>query len=502
MGDAFVRALMALENSQALPLEEPNGEANCPIGRIRIGIFFDGTGNNMWTDWKREKELNGRPLPPGEAGNGASSVVKLYQKYGPRQMPVLEKAYHHGVGADYDDDGNEIAVDTSLDPDAKPAHPDRHGNTLKGVPFGAGGKARIEWGLRMLAEFYSYKNNDKAKEKYYDVFGFSRGAALARDFANQVRTQRIANLKEEVSSSYFSLSYYGSVDSTAMTKTAKKKNYQPFDPNTITPKFMGIFDTVAMWGWGTGSFLHDVDHTYVEYCVHFVAEDEFRKLFPLSSIFMDPNTQDEWFSGYQEPRDYKRWMTEFFYPGCHSDIGGSYLNRSDIEPRKLLGFEYKSGKKGKQGDLRFIPLYDMYRAMKRAKVPIQSIPKPTGKCVELYEKYCAYRQSKDWANHVEQGQSQYIHWYENQDFLDRFYGPTGIRSLWVSDDYRDANADYLALRETYIHDSASEMTGSWLFGEKASEGERLRLQRKVIPAAAQPKYQRRQPVRPHGLPKR
>src|SRR5262245_10235284 len=155
MGDAFMRALAALENGQGLPLESPCGEARCPRGRIRIGIFFDGTGNNMWTDLRREQRQNGRPLPQGTRDNGATNVVYLYQKYGPRRQPVLDKAYHHGVGTDYDGNGDAIPVDPSLDPtmgqtmDGRPKSQteDRKGNG-RGTVRGHGGKARIEWGLR------------------------------------------------------------------------------------------------------------------------------------------------------------------------------------------------------------------------------------------------------------------------------------------------------------------------------------------------------------------
>jgi hypothetical protein len=260
---------------------------------------------------------------------------------------------------------------------------------------------------------------------------------------------------------------------------------------------MGIFDTVAQFGWFTGDFLLDVDHTYVEYCVHFIAEDEFRYLFPVTSIFMDPKADDEWFSGYQEPRDYAKWMTEFWYPGCHSDIGGSYLDRADTPAGRIFN---RSGTPGKKKDLQFIPLYDMYRAMRKAKVPIDAIPQPSGDCYTQYLAYCSFRQGKDWANHKENDQGRYIHWYESDDFMPRFYGPTGISRIWSSIEPRDSNEAYQRLLALYIHDSATESPGSTILGERAYFGSRPRLQRTVIAAAAQPRYARGTPVRPHNLP--
>lgn len=520
MGDAFVKALTALENGQAMPLAVPGGDARCPLGRIRMGIFFDGTGNNMWTDLKRENGVMAKPegermLPPGEAANGATNVVHLYLKYGPRQPPVLDKAYHHGVGTDYDGKvpgfRDEIQVDPSLDPtmgqtmDGKPKGQtqDRKGD-IRGTVRGHGGKARIEWGIRMLAEFYSYNNNEKAKEKFYDVFGFSRGAALARDFVNQVRTQLIPNLNKKAPSSYFTIDYWKSVGSEKQEANAEKDNYMPFSEDEITAKFMGVYDTVSQFGWETGTFLLDVDHTHVEYCVHFIAEDEFRKEFPLTSIFMDPKTKDDWFSRYQEPRDYKKWMSEFWYPGCHSDIGGSYLDRSDIPAGTFFGVTYRDEVKGKKGDIQLITRWDMYRAMVRAKVPIETIDKPSGECYKLYLEYCAFRADKDWANHLENPQGQYIHTFETEAFMDRCYGPKGLHSLWSKVVPRSTSTAHQALRKTYIHDSQTEMVEADLISKiiflraprADSDGNLPRLQRPVLYAGAQPKFSRNQPVRP------
>src|SRR5690349_6432455 len=37
----------------SLPVIPPGGTTACPDGRIRIGIFFDGTNNNAWRDWSK-----------------------------------------------------------------------------------------------------------------------------------------------------------------------------------------------------------------------------------------------------------------------------------------------------------------------------------------------------------------------------------------------------------------------------------------------------------------
>lgn len=540
MADSFAKAVEALLNGQALPLIPPSGEYKCPVGRVRIGVFFDGTGNNKWVDNKNV----GKPLAkkPEDTPNGPTNVVRLYDAY-KTQGTVLDKAYHHGVGTDWDGWFDRTDIDKEADPAAKTPTPYSPSNT-EGMLFGVGGKARIDWGLRVLAEFFSNNNNHLAKEKCFDVCGFSRGAGLARDFVNQVKNQRIANLNEEADRRFYGLGpindpknaiYTQPMDLGASTKevTGRRGNYRPHDPNTVFPKFMAIYDTVEAWGAGTGKWLPHVDHTYVECCVHMIAEDEFRYLFPVTSIFMDPNTSESrrkfdpvpnrpppvpTDKNYQEPRDYEKWMIEVWYPGCHSDIGGSYLPRAN-----------------KKWDLQFIMLRDMQKAMVKAGVPIGNVQQPTGDVLTYYEEYCGYRQGKDFALHQEKapGQTQYVHWYSTDEYMARFYGidknpdliyrglNAGLAALaqsggggagympppppppppppherWpaalkaVAADAREHQRCVQNLVREYIHDSASESPGSSLFGEslpKDGKG-RLRLQRKVIPTGAQPTY--------------
>ncbi|MDI1480059.1 DUF2235 domain-containing protein [Polyangium sp. y55x31] len=534
--DSFLKALEAMENGQGLPLQPPTGEQNCPVGRIRIGIFFDGTGNNLWVDEAHANDTYGEDGGP----NGPTNVARLFRAYR-KQGIVLDKAYHHGVGTDYTGWVTRARPNMN-DPAAKPSTPVVHRN-LTGMTMGAGGKARIDWGLRMLAEFFSNNNKWRIREKYFDVCGFSRGAALARDFVNQVRAQRVANLTKRTSPGFFRRNpdAIPSIE-TQFQDLAIREFFEPIDPSTIYPKFMAIFDTVEMWGPGTGTFLPDVDHTYVEHCVHLVAEDEFRTLFPLTSIFMDPNTEPgRQFPPverhrparprpdprYQEPRDYKRWMLEAWYPGCHSDVGGSYQPRSN-----------------KRWHLQFITLRDMHKAMVKAQVPIGAVELPfDGIILRLYEEYCGFRQNKDWATHLEQPsapKSQYVHWFESEEYMARFYGPdphaddpyrgmspivaglsqagTGMaashgvyvppptRPRWperlLAITSRDSNPSYQLLLRHYIHDSATESPGSTILGEATDRRGRQRLQRKVIPAGAQPQWTRNIPVRNQHRPPR
>ncbi|GGC07527.1 hypothetical protein GCM10011572_31500 [Pseudoduganella buxea] len=134
------------------------------------------------------------------------------------------------------------------------------------------------------------------------VFGFSRGAAEARAFANW------------------------------LFEVCEKRNEAwIFAGIPIRFGFLGIFDTVASVGipnslpelfveghqsWADGN-MHI--NPAIEQCVHFVAAHEVRASFPLDSV----RTNDK----------YPENAIEVMYPGAHSDLGGGYApNDLGISP--------------------------------------------------------------------------------------------------------------------------------------------------------------------------
>ncbi len=113
-----------------------------------------------------------------------------------------------------------------------------------------------------------------------DVIGFSRGAAMARDFANRV-AQRI--------------------DSGAWERLGA----------CVRLRFLGLWDTVAQFGIGgiLDAAWDLAVPTQVAYAAHAVALNEHRTLFPAESIAGSP------LGGVRIERG---------FIGAHSDIGGSY----------------------------------------------------------------------------------------------------------------------------------------------------------------------------------
>jgi hypothetical protein len=147
------------------------------------------------------------------------------------------------------------------------------------------------------------------------IFGFSRGAALARAFSNEM-------VKKTTRGPDGVLRYNGV---------------------PIRFNFMGLFDTVASFGVATKNFDMPFDEKdlvvspSVERCVHYIAAHELRFSFPVDLIRKDGKLTPNW--------------TETVYPGAHSDVGGGYEpicqgisnNYARIPMRDMMREAVKSG---------------------------------------------------------------------------------------------------------------------------------------------------------------
>jgi uncharacterized protein (DUF2235 family) len=137
--------------------------------------------------------------------------------------------------------------------------------------FGLGGHKRIRQALDRL------ENNIEAGDSVVDVVGFSRGAALAMSFANEMATK----IPE------------------------------------VTIRFVGVFDMVAQFGF-PGRHVN-AGHVVtlpanVKCCRHAMALDESRAFFPLTRLCDSHGNHDD-------------RLMELWFRGVHSDIGGGNRNR-------------------------------------------------------------------------------------------------------------------------------------------------------------------------------
>jgi uncharacterized protein (DUF2235 family) len=205
---------------------------------------------------------------------------------------------------------------------------------------------------------------------YLDIFGFSRGAAEARVFTSWLHELMLIDGKLFGVESYV--------------------------------RMLGLFDTVSSVGMtdavgshGHNSWGQEKDlriHRAVKNCVHFIALHELRTNFPCDSIAGAGGMVSETFS-------------EHFYPGVHSDVGGSYaagqqgkgvreeLSDPRVTVREGGGVEFVLDDSKK---LSQVPLNEMYLAANESCQEHESSPwipiaSKEGDNLKLPERFAMYR---------------------------------------------------------------------------------------------------------------
>ncbi len=225
---------------------------------MNVGIFFDGTCNRK-----------GFPRQFG-ADTNVAILSDMYLSAGGRQI------YERGVGtAVLNLFGHTFSNPLDL---------------VAGGLMGYGGQARVESAYAQLAAIY--RANPGAQINV-DVFGFSRGAAETRDFANYV---------------------YAHGDPTQWQSRFLLPDRTAGTPPAI--RFMGIFDTVPSFGIPGNALDFGLDleiPSNVGSVRHAIAQNELRPFFPLASVLP--------YEGYVDPAGR---IVERFFPGVHSDEGGGY----------------------------------------------------------------------------------------------------------------------------------------------------------------------------------
>ncbi|MDQ1097371.1 MULTISPECIES: T6SS phospholipase effector Tle1-like catalytic domain-containing protein [Chryseobacterium] len=223
---------------------------------ISIGIFFDGTGNNG---------INaGSPVKPAKNNESYYGCpTNIYKLFGLFQGD--EKIYVEGIGTVTGAEDSDFAMAICKNP--------------KGFQgYSCDDK------LAAASAFVTEKLHGLSQEYHFYIYGFSRGAMLARTFCNQLMQ---------------SAPQYG---------------------KTIRTKFLGVFDTVESAPFNT----YDVTvNEAVEAGLHICAVNECRYFFPLTGFFEDSKDKAD-----SEFRATQGVLREIFVPGVHADIGGGYLEGS------------------------------------------------------------------------------------------------------------------------------------------------------------------------------
>jgi len=226
------------------------------VTNLQFGLFFDGTGNNYEVD----------RLTPNDEYE-PTNIAKLFELYNETPDKGIGKHYINGVGT-----GGVNLRKQGDDADYSNIE----------MAFGLGIQKRVDQALAKLKAFA--KANKNIQNLNIDVFGFSRGAATARIFVNQLNQKfnednnLLSGVKPQV-------------------------------------RFLGIYDTVGSIGIsGDGSnagYNLNINPKAVVNACHLTAHNEFRKHFPLSSLRAANGSLAENF-------------VEKALLGAHSDVGGGY----------------------------------------------------------------------------------------------------------------------------------------------------------------------------------
>ncbi len=318
-GDLAPFALEEEDEEEEL-VEQPQQQARQGI-TLRIGVFFDGTGNNLANAAVTEKcrqddltlldertlgevvdycrahgfggsEGNGffTQTPDNSYGNAPSNVARLFDLYqddATRSLTKDErsasiKAYLEGIGTSSGEEDSVYGQATGM------------GDT--------GVVARVMQSPQKIQEsldrLLGNHPNLEIEGLEFDIFGFSRGAAAARHFANEILKSESGML--------------------ASLFNAQAPGFSAeFDWTTnVQINFIGLFDTVAAvadplsWDFSPADHHNPGVNLYLppdcaRKVLQLKARDEMRWNFALNSV--TPHHQ------------------EITLPGAHSDIGGGYL---------------------------------------------------------------------------------------------------------------------------------------------------------------------------------
>ncbi|WP_260869955.1 DUF2235 domain-containing protein [Vibrio jasicida] len=290
---------------------------------LRIGVFFDGTGQNNLNDaYKEQRGVKSR-----------TNVARLFEAY-----PIgegYEKIYISGVGTvdgawqnpkmidDGDDESNAaqaFGVDVNNVSDSLlweislPNLIADYTSSKTGAFYKwqtwADDYARIIDALEVNGEFESITHIE------FDVFGFSRGAALARHFVNALK-DGLPDVSKPRDGKKFGVVHPNLLGKASIEQYDDNQGYYPDESRTSTVRFLGLFDTVGSFYMAgnedEGNFELDLDMNCAERVFQITAHHEYRKNFPLTSI---------------EPKGVM--PSNFFeeeFAGCHTDIGGGYPSK-------------------------------------------------------------------------------------------------------------------------------------------------------------------------------
>lgn len=313
-GQRKLSARETMQKARAKACSLPKDNVPTCSGQVYVGIFFDGTGNNLTEDY----------TTPSVERRKHSNVVRLFHTFRDEPKKGYLRVYVPGVGTAFPeigDDNSYLLANRGAAAGEKGGHRIIWGlmqllnapyqyvtggaelivqSMAKNICSALAGPGSLDAQRRLALKTWQDKLATELKTRKptveqinVSVFGFSRGAAEARVFVNWL-----------------------------FEVCKQEKGGWTFAGVPIRLQFLGIFDTVASVGlanlYDNGTLAGHQGwadntleiHPAVEQCVHYVAGHEVRACFPLDSV--------------RVKSDYPANAIEVMYPGSHSDVGGGY----------------------------------------------------------------------------------------------------------------------------------------------------------------------------------
>lgn len=296
-----------------VPEPEPAEEeiAKDPL-KIRIALFYDGTLNNRVNIGEREADTDNyhefRTDEPNSYDNGRTNIAIM-------EPHIEETADNYDVFLKHYIEGQGTL--------------DLQGDSFKGYALGGGESGvadRAVKGIEKAVNLILNSGKVNSEEHYIekltiDVFGFSRGAATARYAIHVLFNGRRPSINEHTNE----LVYEYEPIHTSLINWG-----YDIEAKVVEVCFAGLYDTVLSY-YGSQYFkrannvLQQKAVARAKKALHLAAADEHRLDFPLHNIKSAKSKGGE----------------EYFLPGVHSDIGGSYNQANE----KALEVETDESKK-------------------------------------------------------------------------------------------------------------------------------------------------------------
>ena len=296
-----VENMVARARSRTRASRSTSACAHCHV-ELWVSFFFDGTNNHRVRDFPTEH----------------SNVAALFDAHERDDDLGVRAFYYEGVGTEFEfeDRIEEKTIHHQGTAHRMPVLGYRENESTARQAVGSGIDIRLE---KAIFEFEMYVRDWKLRKRVDAInvaaFGFSRGAATARAFANWLAHHRLVRTHQDG---------------------------LEFDGVPLRFRFLGIFDTVESIGLGRPNTRPELIRTslpgHVERALHCVAAHELRPTFGLTGLGSERYVQ-------------------VVYPGAHSDIGGGY----------------RDGSQGRSNALAKVPLLQMLDHARGAGLKLLSI---------------------------------------------------------------------------------------------------------------------------------